>query len=386
MELPRPDPLVSLRRELHAHPEPSGREIGTAACLREFLLPCNPSRVFDNLGGHGLAVVFSAPDGAAGPTVALRAELDALPIRERGERPHASRDPAVAHACGHDGHMAALCGVAANRRERPLVRGRLVLLFQPAEETGQGARAVIADSRWRDLEVDYVYAVHNLPGYALGEVLLREGVVTVGSIGLIIRLEGRTAHAAHPEQGISPAATLSRLVPALAGLPTALSTAAPLAMVTVVHARLGDLAFGTLPGSAEIMCTLRADDEGLLAELRRLADALVGREAQADGLHHRLSWVEEFPVTENDAEALAVAARAAAAAGLAAGEPVESPFRWSEDLGWFLREASGALVGIGSGHDQPVLHAPDFDYPDALLPPTVRLQEAILGEHGLLAD
>ena len=386
MELPRPDPLVSLRRELHAHPEPSGREIGTAAFLREFLLPCNPSRVFDNLGGHGLAVVFSAPTGAAGPTIALRAELDALPIQESGQRQHASRHPAVAHACGHDGHMAALCGVAANRRTRPLVRGSLVLLFQPAEEIGQGARAVLADSRWRDLEVDYVYAVHNLPGYAHGEVLLREGVVTVGSIGLVIRLEGRTAHAAHPEQGISPAAALSRLVPALAGLPTALPTATPLVMVTVVHARLGDLAFGTLPGSAEIMCSLRADDEGVLDELRRLATDLVGREAEAAGLCHELSWVEEFPVTENDAESLAVAARAASAAGLPEGVPVESPFRWSEDLGWFLREASGALVGIGSGREQPGLHSPDFIYPDSLLRPSVRLQEAILVEHGLLAE
>lgn len=373
-----------LRRELHAYPELSGQELGTVACLSEFLLPCSPSRLINGLGGNGLAAVFEAASGAPGPTVALRAELDALPIQETGDHPHASQHEGVAHLCGHDGHMAALCGVGLRRRVRPLTRGRLVLLFQPAEETGKGARAVAEDPRWQELAIDHIIGVHNLPGHPLGEVVVREGVFTAGSVGLIIRLQGRTAHAAYPEKGLSPSLALSRLVPGLAALPCDLDDDAGLAMVTVVHARLGDIAFGTSPGRAEIMATLRGANETTLAELQGRAAGLARREAAQDGLRCRVEWVEEFPVTENDDLAVAVARRAAEATGLRATEPSESPFRWSEDFGWLTRGISGALIGLGSGRDQPALHSPDFDYPDALLDTAVAFQEAVLTEYGLL--
>lgn len=377
------DRVVALRRELHAHPELSGEEAGTAACLREFLLPSGPARLLDGLGGHGLAAVFQAPGQASGPTVALRAELDALPIQETGGLPHASVLDGVAHLCGHDGHLAMLAGVALSLREQPLRRGRLVLLFQPAEETGEGARAVAADRRWRDLDVDYVFALHNLPGYPLGQVLLKEGPFAAGSVGLVIRLHGRTAHAAYPEQGLSPALALSRLVPALVSLPVDLEAAGALALVTVVHARLGAVAFGTSPGDAEIMATLRSDSDAVLDALRERAVTLARREAVRDDLGCEVSWVEEFPVTENDSLAVATARRAAAAAGLTVTSPGASPFRWSEDFGWFTQEATGALVGLGSGVGQPGLHAPDFDFPDQLLPLGIRFYAGLLAELGL---
>ncbi len=375
--------MIALRRELHALPELSGAEAGTAACLREFLLPCEPTRLLDGLGGHGLAAVFTNQAGGDRPTVVFRAELDALPIQETGAPPHASRRPGTAHACGHDGHMAALAGVALALRQRPLQRGNLVLLFQPAEETGDGARSVIADPRWQDLAVDRCFAIHNLPGYPLGQVLVREGVFTAGSVGLVIRLEGRTAHAAYPEQGLSPAPAMSRLLTDLVALPARLALPTDLALVTVVHATLGDLAFGTSPGKAEIMCTLRADSQEVLDRLRQEAARLAGQAAAADGLGHTLSWVEEFPVTENDDVAVAVVRQAAARLNLMVDEPRESPFRWSEDFGWFTREAEGALIGLGSGRRHPVLHAPDFDFPDDLLPLAVGLYLAILTELGM---
>jgi amidohydrolase len=381
--LPTGDPahqLRALRRELHAYPDLSGQEESTAAYLREFLVACDPQRILENVGGHGLAAVFGAPDGAAGQTVALRAELDALPIQERGESPHASRHPGVAHLCGHDGHMAMLMGVARTLHARPPRRGRVVLVLQPAEETGEGARRVVEDPRWQDLGVDYAFAIHNLPTYPLGQVLLREGAFTAGSIGLSVRLRGRTAHAAYPEQGLSPAGALARLVPALAALPTELERRGDLALVTVVHARLGDVAFGTTPGEAQVMATLRADRDAVLDELRERAAARARAEAADDGLGCELEWVEEFPVTDNDAVAVAAAEAAARAAGLSTTAPTESPFRWSEDFGWFTRACPGALIGLGSGVDQPVLHAPDYDFPDDLLPLGVRFWEALLAE------
>ena len=375
--------LVALRHELHAHPEVSGEEAGTAGCLRELLVPCNPARLLDNLGGHGLAAVFDSPEPDAGPTVVLRAELDALPVTEIGDHDHASQNPGRAHACGHDGHLAMVCGVALGLEKRPLRRGRLVCLFQPAEETGQGARLITNDPRWRDLAADYVFALHNLPGYPLGHVLLRDGPFCAGSVGLVIRLRGRTSHAAFPEQGRSPALAMSRLLSKLVSLPVDLERHGELALVTVIHARLGEVAFGTTPGNAEIMATLRSDLEPTLAELRRRAAALAEAEAAADHLGCELSWVDEFPVTENDDLAVAIAAKVATSAGLKAAEPEDSPFRWSEDFGWYTHEASAAIIGLGAGRNQPGLHAPDFDFPDALLPVGLRFYEALLDDLGL---
>lgn len=377
------DVIVTLRRELHAHPELSGKETGTAACLREFLVASSPSRLLDRLGGTGLAAVYKAPDGQPGPTVAFRAELDALPIQEVGGLPHASRRPGISHVCGHDGHMAMLCGLARSLKSEPLKAGKLVLLFQPAEETGSGSRAVLSDARWQQLGVERMVAVHNLPGHPLGQVMLRDGPITAGSIGLVVKLLGRTAHAAYPEQALSPALAMSRLVPALVSLPIDLEAHGKLALVTVVHARLGVVAFGTTPGEAEIMATLRSDEDGILDELKRRAVAAAEAEAERDGLAIEISWVEEFPVTSNEAQTVAIARRAAASAGLTIARPPESPFRWSEDFGWFTRTVPGALVGLGAGEDQPVLHSADFDFPDELLPLGIRFYRALLTELGM---
>lgn len=384
-----PDPLPSgdvermaaLRRELHASPEASGREEHTAARMRALLADCGPRVLIDRLGGgHGLAAVFEAPDaGPEDPTIALRAELDAVPVEPGDELEARFR-----HACGHDGHLAMLGGVALDLARRPLRRGRVVLLCQAAEETGQGARAVAADPRWLQLQANHVFALHNLPGYPLGRILLRSGPFTAGSVGMIISLRGRAAHAAYPERGLSPAHALSRLVPALVGLPIPLEAQGQLALVTVVHARLGDeAAFGTSPAEARIMATLRADRPETLAALRDQAGRLARREAEREGLSCTVAWVEEFPVTINAEPSVRLARRAAAVARLEVTDPDESPFRWSEDFGWLLQEMPGALVGIGSGVDQPVLHAADFEFPDALLPLGARFYAALLSELGM---
>jgi amidohydrolase len=375
--------LVDLRHRLHAAPEPSGEEAGTAAVMREALAGCGATQVIAGIGGHGLAAVFDSPRPDAGPTVALRAELDALPLTDLGAHDHASTRPGCSHACGHDGHLAMLAGVARGLTDRPLERGRLVLLAQPAEETGAGARAVAADERWNALDPDYVFAVHNLPGYPLGAVLLRPGPFCAGSVGLAATLTGRSSHAAYPERGLSPAPALERLLPELAALPVAFEQRGMPAMVTVVHARLGAAAFGTAPGDAEIMATLRAADDGVLADLRAAAAALVTRVAGDQGLAARLAWQDEFPVTVNDDLAVAVAEAAATAAGLQMAAPDESPFRWSEDFGWLAAPSCGAMIGLGAGTSQAGLHAGDYDFPDALLPVGVRFWNALIDGLGL---
>jgi metal-dependent amidase/aminoacylase/carboxypeptidase family protein len=388
-EIPDFARIHQLRHELHAAPEVSGQEHATAATVAEFVAGYEPTALHTGVGGCGLLAVFAArdaaPTGSDGqPTVVLRAELDALPITERSAGlPYRSQRPGVAHLCGHDGHMAMVAGLAPWLRQRPPTRGRVALLFQPAEETGAGARRVVEDRRYRSLAPRWVFALHNLPGYAEGAVLLKSGPLTAASIGLEIRLQGRTAHAAHPERGCSPAAAVSRLVPRLATLGAGTGDAGSgaagpggaevqgadaLALVTVVHIRVGERTFGTAPGQGEILATLRAGDDAGLAALRTAAAAVVQEEAVRDGLAVELAWQDEFPATVNDPAAIALVRRTCRELGILTSVPAESPFRWSEDFGAYLRDTPGALIGLGAGEDHPDLHAPDFDFPDALLP------------------
>src|SRR5262245_29174345 len=171
--------LVGWRRKLHRRPEISGEEMATAREVEAFLSATRPDRVVTGLGGTGLAVVY---DGAApGPTVMFRAELDALPIEELTQVPYHSEVPGKGHLCGHDGHMTILAALGrVLSRQRPR-RGRVVLMFQPAEETGAGAAAVLADERFGEVTPDYVFSLHNMPGVPFGEAELREGIVNCAS-------------------------------------------------------------------------------------------------------------------------------------------------------------------------------------------------------------
>ncbi len=371
--------LRDLRRELHANPELSGQEVQTASRVKSFLVDCEPVALLDRLGGgQGFAVVFAGEDPAAGPAVVLRAELDALPIRETGATAHRSTRDGVAHLCGHDGHLAMLCGAGLALHEAPPRRGRVVLLAQPAEETGEGARAIADDPRFLALAPDWIFALHNLPGHPRGEILVSEGPFTAGSIGFVARLRGRTSHAAYPEQGASPARAMADLVTGLVALPIPLEVRGELALVTVVHARLGEIAFGTSPGEAEVMATLRAARQPALDTLRDAARSLAVALAARDGLSLETEWVEEFPPVVNDPAAARLAAAAAGRAGLPVAAPDENPFRWSEDFGWYLRRCRGALIGIGAGRRHRPLHASDYDFPDALLATGVALWSEII--------
>lgn len=355
--------VSGLRRDLHRHPELSGDEAQTARRIQAFFAPLRPDAVVTGLGGHGLAFVF---DGAApGPTVLLRCELDALPIA--GEAPVAwrSQHAGVGHQCGHDGHMAILAAVGARLAARRPPRGRVVLLYQPAEENGQGAAAVIADERFRRLVPDYAFAVHNLPGVPFGEVVVRSGEFTAASRGMAVRLTGATAHAAQPETGRNPTAALCRIIGELSSIPGGVLPRDERAFATVVGARLGEKAFGTAPGDAELWATLRAETDGTMTRLVAYAQERVAVAAAAAELGFDVAWEDVFPATVNSRRAVDLVRRAA---GPAPVVETEGPFAWSEDFGRYTQLAEGALFGIGAGTETAPLHDPRYDYPDALTP------------------
>jgi amidohydrolase len=365
--------LIRLRKWLHEHAEPSGHEKETARHLRRFLQATRPGLVLPELGGgSGFACVFSGEQ--PGPTLVFRAELDAVPIRESGDLEYGSRHPGFSHKCGHDGHMAILAGLARQLSRRPIHRGRVVLVFQSAEETGAGAKEVISDPRFQDLDPAWVFALHNLPGYPLGRILVRPGVFACASKGMMIRLTGATSHAAYPEEAISPTRALAAILQKIQELPGPLPG---LNLITVVYARLGEIAFGTTPGEAELMATLRSDRNDHLEQLSRASEELVLRTAGGDGLKTAISWRDVFSTTINDSDAVKRIEHAAEQCGLPLVRTAQ-PFRWSEDFGEFLQRYPGAMFCIGAGEDRAPLHHPEYDFPDALITAGICMFESLI--------
>lgn len=356
--------LVQLRHGLHRDPELSGEEHRTAETILEFFKPLGPDNLIRGLGGHGLAFVF---EGArSGPTVLLRCDMDALPIDERNEHAYCSRHPGIGHQCGHDGHMAVLAAVGASLASRRPDSGRVVLLYQPAEETGSGAAAVIADPRFEQIEPDLAFALHNLPGYPLGQVVVRNGTFSCASRGMSITLRGRTAHAAQPETGLSPATAMCELIAGLNSLPSGVVPRGELGFATVVGASLGRKAFGTAPGKAELWTTLRSESNAGMDSMVEYAERLAQMIAREHDLQLEYAYQDIFPATVNSARAVAIVRGAANAAGLL--EP-DAPFRWSEDFGHICARCDAAMFGIGAGETIADLHNPDYDFPDALIEP-----------------
>lgn len=357
--------LIELRRRLHRHAEPSGAEEKTCEIIVEFVSRYTPDDIVTGLGGTGLAAVYNFKQ--PGPSLMFRAELDALPIRENNDFAYRSRSFHLSHKCGHDGHMAIVSGLAALLRANPAARGRVILLYQPAEETGQGAADVIASDGFSELAPDYVFALHNLPGIQTGTVLIKEGVFNFASTGMRIVLEGKTAHASQPENGISPAAAMCDIIQRLSAIPRQHTPTDPSALVTVVYARLGEKTFGTAPGFAEIMVTLRCRTDETLREIKQEAGRIITAATRPARLDAAVTWHDHFSACCNRADAVAKIVRAAKACGQQV-TLLEHPFRWSEDFGRFTASYPGAIFALGAGKGALPLHSASYDFPDTLIP------------------
>ncbi len=357
--------LTAWRRQLHQNPEISNEEENTAAAVVAFLRDSGPDRVLTGMGGHGVALIY---DGAApGPTVLFRCELDALPIEELSGVAHASRVPGKSHMCGHDGHMAILAGLGRRfGRSRP-ARGRVGLMFQPAEETGDGAAGVVADPRYQEIAPDFAFSLHNLPGVPLGEVRLKAGTVNCASRGMRVALKGKTAHSSMPETGTSPRLVVAELITALPGLGVATFADDAFRMVTVTHATMGEAVFGIAPGYGEVWSCLRTRQDDNMASLCAAAEALVSETAGAHGLDHDISYHEIFVASVNATEAVEHLRQALDEEGIRHSEDA-LPMRASEDFGLFGRSARSAMFFLGAGAAHPSLHNPDYDFPDDLIP------------------
>lgn len=361
-----PTPVIFFRRELHTHPEAAGRESETASRIRQWLDGCLPDIRIDGIGGYGIAAVFEGR--TQGPTLLFRCDMDAVPVEETTGLPYASRVSGLSHSCGHDGHMAILCGVAMYLRDHPPVAGRVVLLFQPSEETGEGALRVLEDPRFDSVVPDVAIALHNLPHFPEGRVCLRKGTFCCASAGLAIVLRGTASHAAYPEHGLRPEAAFARLLTCLPDLTDSEGGK----RVTITHGMLGTPGFGTAPEQALIQVTLRAGTDRDLADLMASARHMVKETAQSYGLSYGITESDRFPATVNNDELVASVTKICQDLTLEVVSLPE-PMRWSEDFGYFCDRFSGLMFGLGAGDKCPQLHHGDYDFPDDLIATGVRL-------------
>ena len=365
-----------LRQRLHETPEVAFQEHETGRVLAAWL-SARGVEVTAGVGGTGL---LARVEGAgSGPARLFRADLDAIPLSAPGQ-------PGVPggaqHGCGHDGHSAMLAGALAMLAAAPdRWSGSVLGVFQPAEETGQGAQAMLGHEALASAAVDVAYAIHNQPGLPLGSVGIAAAVAAVASTGLSIRVTGRATHASTPHKGNAAIAMLSTLVGELLSLPSYVTPFGSSLLITPTFLDCGQRQFGRVPSEGELGFVLRSNDDALLEKVlvegRQLVDGL----ARAYELEVVVDRVEPFPVTQNDPRVVTNALRDLAGAGLPVARR-DAPQPWSEDFGYFLARWPGALLLLGAGEDHPTLHSRRYGFPDALLGPGLRVWTALAGWTG----
>lgn len=346
MEKQIQEKVKELRQLLHQNPEVSGEEKKTKEILENFLRE-NTSLEIGSCGNGFYGA--HREESKDKPSICLRADYDALALPEGG----------AAHLCGHDGHSAALCGLALMLEGKKVGRD-VFLLFQPEEETGTGALGCM--EIFEKEEVGEIYGAHNMPGSPLGEIKTRPGTLSCGSFGVTLTFKGKAAHAATPEKGISPAPVVGRLLcdlPALADP----KDYEGLILATVIGCDMGEKAFGAAAENAEVWLTLRGEHDRDLEKLYDRVITLTEKLAKEHGLEFKASRQDVFPATENDEECVEKLLKFCGA------KAMDQPMRWSEDFGNYLKACKGAYFTIGAGEDYPALHSNHYDYPDALLEP-----------------
>lgn len=363
--------LIDLRKWLHQNPELSGDEKNTSEKLIGTIEKTKPDKLIKNIGGYGFAAVYIFEE--SGPAVLVRADMDALPIQEVNTFQHKSEKTGVSHKCGHDGHSTILVGLGNLLRKQPLKTGRVILLFQPEEETGEGAAKVLNDEAFKMIIPDYSVALHNLPGYERNCVIMGKGPFAAASTGMILKIKGLSSHAAHPEQGKSPVKMLSEAMQMLPDLPQKKAHLfQDFALLTIIHARLGEIAFGTNPGDGVLMATLRTFLNKDLDTLKKEAEKICKMLAEEHQLMIEISYTEEFPATMNDSGLADMLSSICKDLDKKCIE-IQEPFRWSEDFGHFTSRFPSVLFGVGSGKDSPGLHNNDYDFPDEITPGAIEL-------------
>jgi len=358
---------------LHSLAELSGKEQFTSRYIFNLMLKFKPDMVLTNLAGFGL--VFGFKGNESGKIIGFRSDLDALPISEENEFFYKSKNPNVSHKCGHDGHSTILIGLAEKLSKRNFP-GYVYFIFQPSEENGEGAGKILSDNKFKEIKFDYIFSIHNIPGFDESLVLLKDGVFSGASIGLKIKLMGVQSHASEPMKGISPSAGVAELIWFIEK-ELIQDSATKNSFANVVFVNLGVKGFGILPGYAEIWVTVRAVRTKERDDLVKNIECKVNELAEKYKFQFKIDNSDNFSSTINDSDAVAIVRKSAEELNLNF-QDLNEPFLWSEDFGRFTERFKGALIGLGSGKNCFPLHNPKYDYPDEITKTGINLFKKII--------
>ena len=381
--------LEKLRDKLNKNAELSGQEKETNKIINKFLEKTNPDVHYKNVGGYGIVAIYKGAE--EGRNILFRADIDGLNIpmeclktndkslkeefKSLGSKALVQKP--YSHRCGHDGHATILCGLAMRYGKKRPEKGNVILLFQPAEETGEGALAVINDPLFKEIKIDMAFALHNLPGYAKHQIILKKGCFASASLGLKLIFDGATSHASQPEKGNNPQRVITTLLDAFQKKYENLKRDKFHTTLTVTHVAIGEETFGVTPGHAEIWLTLRSQDDKSLQNLTDSTVALSEYVAKEFKLKFSHSIHEAFAATMNSSRETELVEQAAKDLNLSVNN-IKEPFPWSEDFGRFGSICPVCLFGLGSGFEHEPLHSPIYDFEDEIIDTGIDVFEKIV--------
>jgi len=378
------DEITAWRRDFHENPEILYDTVRTGQKVAELLKDFGVDEVATGLGKTGVVGVIHGKNNTSGKCIGLRADMDALPINEATGKPYASKIPGKMHACGHDGHTAMLLGAAKYLADTRNFDGTVVVIFQPAEEGGAGAKAMIDDGLMTRWPIDEVYGLHNFPGLPVGEFAIRKGGIMAATDTFEVTITGRGGHAAKPHETVDPIVVGSQVVTALQTIASRNSDPVHSVVVSVTVFEAGS-AYNVIPQSATLRGTIRTLDNGVRALAEKRFKSIVASIAESFGATANITFNRGYPVTENhDSQTDFAVSVAREIAGTDRVITDVNPMMGGEDFSYMLLERPGAFIFAGNG-DSAGLHHPEYDFNDDLIPYGssywVRLIETALPAH-----
>ncbi|SEA01658.1 amidohydrolase [Rubrimonas cliftonensis] len=360
--------ITEWRRDIHRHPELQFDVHRTAALVAEKLRAFGCDEVVEGVGRTGVVGVIKGRETGSGRVVAMRADMDALPILEASGAAWASTVPGKMHACGHDGHTAMLLGAAQYLAETRNFDGAAVVVFQPAEEGGGGGREMVKEGMMERFGVQEVYGMHNMPGRAVGAFAIRPGPMMAAADTLLIDIEGRGGHAAKPHECVDTTVVAAHVITALQSVVARTVDPVESCVVTIAALHTAGEAFNVIPQTASLKGTVRTLSPGVQDIVEARIRALAEHTARAFGAVATVTYERNYPVTVNSAAQTAFAAAVAAeVAGEAAVDAATPPLMGSEDFSFMLNARPGAMIFIGNGNTAGV-HHPAYDFDDDVIP------------------
>jgi len=358
--------ITEWRHDFHRHPELMYEVHRTAGIVAEKLREFGCDEVVEGVGQTGVVGVIKGRENGSGKVIALRADMDALPIHEQTGVGYASETPGAMHACGHDGHTSMLLGAAKYLSETRNFDGTVVLLFQPAEEGGAGGKAMVDDGVMDRFDVDEVYGMHNGPGIPIGHFVTRAGPLQASSDEFDIIVTGLGGHAAEPHKAVDTTLVASQIVVSLHNIVARNVDPLNRVVLTVGTFETDSNATNIIAHTAKLTGTVRCLDpeerDQMQGRITRVAEGI----AAAFGATVEVIWHPGYPVTVNDATAVEHAVEAARAVGLEVDGDTR-PIMPSEDFSYMLEARPGAYVFIGNG-DTAMCHHPKYNFDDEAIP------------------